>query len=298
MHYLDGDHSVVVSKPVRRLSHYISDGMAIGQISGPSLWGWKDDLIDFASEGVSDKRRWPSYVRDWPTGDFEDGLAEFEEAVLETYATYRKDADNWFRRFPWFPTSGDVTHMTRRGVAQAATLTSSFILLAWQEAIEAYEGLTNPGFEDKLDFWEDYGDGSAAATNEDAFNGSHSAHIQRDVATGKYFGLYQGRIAVEPDTEYRLTLWVKTNVTSGRAAAGLGVWSSDPASNHHTDFGYVGGTTDWVQISGTWTSRADEEVIRVMLFGSPDFVGEAYFDDLILEEIGPPEAESKDTANS
>jgi hypothetical protein len=69
-------------------------------------------------------------------------LTEFEEAVLQTYATYRKDADRWFRRFPWVPTSRDVTHMTRRGVAQAATLTSSFVLLAWREATD--ESQTRP----------------------------------------------------------------------------------------------------------------------------------------------------------
>ena len=54
-----------------------------------------------------------------------------------------------------------------------------------------------------------------------------------------------------------------------------------------SDFGRIGGTSDWTHITGTWKSRANEHVIRIMLFGSPDFVGEAYFDDLILEEIDP-----------
>jgi PKD repeat protein len=147
--------------------------------------------------------------------------------------------------------------------------------------------LENPGFEDGLDFWRIYGDGFVEVTTQAAFTGSSGAHIERTLATGRYFGLYQEDIAVEPNTEYRLTLWVKTDATSGRAVAALGVWSSDPASNHHTDFGHISGTTDWVQITGTWKSRPDERVIQVVLYGSPDFVGEAYFDDLVVEEVKP-----------
>lgn len=131
--YLRGEYDVEISEPIRRLSHYISDGMSIGQISGPSLWGWRDDLIDFACEGVSKKESWPSYVHPWE--NWEEGLIEFEDAVLQTYSVYRKDATKWFRGWPGLPTPRDVTHMTRRGVAQAATLTSSFILLAWDEAL-------------------------------------------------------------------------------------------------------------------------------------------------------------------
>jgi hypothetical protein len=147
--------------------------------------------------------------------------------------------------------------------------------------------LENPGFEEGLDFWETYGDGIARVTTETAFNGSHSAQIQRDTPTGHYFGFYQEDIVVEPDTEYRLSLWVKTRATSGRIAGGFGVWSSDPALNHHNDFGHISGTTDWVQIHRTWRSRPDEHLMRVMLFGTPEFVGEAWFDGLVLEEVEP-----------
>lgn len=285
--FLEGDASVDLSKDVRRLCHYVADGMAIGQISGPSLWGWKDDLIDLASESVSDKRQWQSGVMDWEEGGFEQGLAEFETSVLDTYETYRQDADKWFREFPWFPTARDVTHMTRRGVSQAATLTSSFIRLAWVQATDACDDLANPGFEKGLDFWHGYGDGFVEFTSEDAYNGSYSAHLERDDATGQYFGLCEKEVVVEPDTEYRLSLWIKTRVTSGFAAAGFGVWSSDPMLNHHTDFGHTDGMTDWTLITGTWTSRPDEYTIKIVLYGTPDFAGEAFFDDLVLEEVEP-----------
>jgi len=286
MRYLDGDDSVNLDRDARRLCHYIADGMAIGQISGPSLWGWKSDLIDLACESVSEKRGWQSVVIDWEEGGVEQGLAEFKRAVLDTYGTYREDVDEWFRKFPWFPTSGDVTHMTRRGVSKAATLTSSFILLAWSQATDACEGLGNPGFEQGLDFWHGYGDGLIEFTSEDAFNGSYSAHIERNDATGQYLGLCEKEVVVEPDTEYRLSLWVKTRATSGRVGAGLGVWSSDATLNHHSDFGHTGGISDWTQITGTWISRPDEDAIRIVLYGNPDFAGEAFFDDLVLEEVG------------
>jgi hypothetical protein len=90
---------------------------------------------------------------------------------------------------------------------------------------------------------------------------------------------------VEPDTEYRLSLWIKARVTSGCVAAGLGVWSSDSTLNHHTDFGHTDGMTDWIPITGTWTSRSDEYTIRIVLYGNPDFAGEAFFDDLVLEKV-------------
>jgi len=145
----------------------------------------------------------------------------------------------------------------------------------------------NPGFENGFDFWNPYGDGMVEASSQNPFSGNFSGHIQRDASTGNYFGLYQENIAVEPDTEYRLKLRIKVQAIKGYASAAFGIWSSDPLLNHHTDFGQLSLTNGWVEISGVWKSRPDENVIRVMLFGSGDFVGEAYFDGLVLEEIRP-----------
>jgi hypothetical protein len=134
--HLQGRQNVDVSVAVRRLCHYAADGMSIGQISGPDLWGRKDDMIDFACELASKKGSWPSSVHDWGAGHYEDALKDFENSVLFTYGRYRQDADKWFKKFPWFPTSRAVTDMTRWGVSQAATLTANFILLAWRDAQE------------------------------------------------------------------------------------------------------------------------------------------------------------------
>jgi hypothetical protein len=142
--YLNGKNGVSISKPIRKLCHYIADGMAIGQISGPSLWGWKDDIIDLACEGVTSKRKLPSEAIEWGVGNFEIGMGDFEEAVFETYRLYRSAASKWFARFPYFPTRSRVTSMTRRGVSEAGTLTASFILLAWQEAVAEHSQWKTP----------------------------------------------------------------------------------------------------------------------------------------------------------
>jgi hypothetical protein len=147
--------------------------------------------------------------------------------------------------------------------------------------------LENPGFENTLDSWNAYGDGVVGPTAHDTQSGNYSAYIKRGAATGNYFGIHQGEIDIEPNTEYQLSLWVKTNAASGSVAAALGVWSSDPARNHHTDFGLIGGTTDWVRISGRWRSRPDETRPQVVLFGRPDFSGEASFDGLVLQKVIP-----------
>jgi hypothetical protein len=80
-----------------------------------------------------------------------------------------------------------------------------------------------------------------------------------------------------------LTLRLKTESDSGHAAAAFGNWGSP---NTHKDFGFTGGYTDWKEISGTWTSRWDETSFDIVLYGSTDFSGYAYFDDLRLEKVG------------
>jgi hypothetical protein len=83
--------------------------------------------------------------------------------------------------------------------------------------------------------------------------------------------------------DYHLALWLKTESDSGHAAAALGNWGS---SNTPKDFGFTGGTTDRREIGGTWTSKWDETSFDMVLYGSTDFSGSAYFDDLRLEKVG------------
>jgi hypothetical protein len=141
----------------------------------------------------------------------------------------------------------------------------------------------NPGFERGLHYWESYGDGSTYEAVAGGVEGSHSAKIFREDATGRYFGLAQRNIPCEPNTTYQLTLWVKTEALRGQIGVGLGNWGTP---NTHADFGYTGGNTNWKKISGTWTSRTDETSLSILLFGSTDFSGTAYFDDIVLQKVG------------
>jgi CubicO group peptidase (beta-lactamase class C family) len=152
----------------------------------------------------------------------------------------------------------------------------------WDSAV-----LKNGWFEDLLESWQTYGDGIKANAVGSGHDGNYSAYIQRDVASGQFFGIYQKDIKIEPNSEYQLSVWVKTKAVSGSVAAALGVWSSNPVKNHHTDFGYIGGTTDWVKISGRWKSRFNETKLQVVLYGRPDFAGSAVFDGLVLQKVIP-----------
>jgi hypothetical protein len=140
----------------------------------------------------------------------------------------------------------------------------------------------NPGFSEALNYWEPYGDGGNYTSALDG--GDLCAAIERDGATGEYLGLVQRKIPCHPNTTYRLTLWVKTDTSSGSVAAGLGNWGSP---NTHEDFGWTGGQTDWTQISGTWTSGQGENSLDIVLYGTKDFSGRGYFDELVLEKVGP-----------
>ena len=114
------------AKNVRWLTHYILDGMSIGQICGKEFWGRKDDLIDLAGEGVCCKRKWRSYLYDF--GDFDEAVDRVEESIRSTYQLYYDDAKKWLRKgfvFPW-----EVTNHVRRGIAQASSLAASFVVLA------------------------------------------------------------------------------------------------------------------------------------------------------------------------
>jgi hypothetical protein len=168
---------------------------------------------------------------------------------------------------------------------------------AWDNLGNVGEGLSeifavsdmrvfNPGFEDDQYWpngvpacWIEYGTGAKGQTSAQSHGGGHSLHLHRATTDG-YFGIYQQKIPCEPNTTYWLSGWMKAEgVTNGQAAMGLGVW--EPYSNH-SDFGYLSGTTEWTYVYGAWTSGPDETEMRISLYGTPDFTGNAYFDDLEL----------------
>ena len=154
--------------------------------------------------------------------------------------------------------------------------------LDWADLRTPGSLVINPGFEAGLTYWEPYGDGNTDA-GEGGMGGSHAARLARDRATGNYFGLVQQKIPCEPNTIYRLTLGLKTIAESGVVGAGLGNWGTPDG---HQDFGWTGGSTDWKQVCGSWTSGENERTLDIVLYGSPDFSGEAFFDNLVLEKVG------------
>jgi len=150
----------------------------------------------------------------------------------------------------------------------------------------------NGGFEMGLSYWETYGDGDGYGTVEEGVEGDRSAYIARSQATNQFFGYVQRGIPCEPNTVYQLSLSVKTRADSGSVAAGLGNWSANPSDNTHRDFGWTGGFTDWTEITGTWISGPSERSLDIVLYGTPDFSGEAFLDDVYLEKAGPAPLEA------
>lgn len=141
-----------------------------------------------------------------------------------------------------------------------------------------YVTVRNAGFEqvrgDEIGYWTPYGTGDFGSSFSERKEGDFSAHLSR-ASGGDYFGFRQGYIQVQPNTTYYLGVWVKTQASGGSVWAALGVWGD---GNHHSDFGGVGGNSDWQFIWGSWTSGDNENRIEIRLYGSEDFVGEAWFD--------------------
>ncbi len=152
----------------------------------------------------------------------------------------------------------------------------------------------NPNFEevseDKPYLWTPYGTGDLFEADwQEVQNGQFSAHIKRS-ASASYFGFYQQKIPVEPNKLYWLQGYIKTEASAGYANLAFGVWHQHPDTNHHRDFGNVSGNTDWTYVCDSLTTRPYEDTIRVMMFGNPAFVGEAWFDNLnLLIDTIPPQ---------
>ena len=125
---------------VHRMVHYIADTMTIGQISGPALWGTKDNWIDLASELVSLKR-----IKRLPAARFDD-VASANVALIdkmnETFDLYFDKTEDWFkcRTTVWGgevcskPTPFKVAEYTRRGIAEGASMAAGWLMLAAAEA--------------------------------------------------------------------------------------------------------------------------------------------------------------------
>jgi len=148
------------------------------------------------------------------------------------------------------------------------------------------EFVFNPDFEEVVEnapyLWTPYGTGQVFEADwQEVQNGQFSAHISRGAAVD-YFGFYQTAVPVVPNKLYWLQGYIKTEATAGSANLAFGVWSSNPEINHHQDFGNISGNTDWTYVCDSLRIRADEDSIRVMVYGNPSFTGQVWFDNLNL----------------
>lgn len=126
--------------------------------------------------------------------------------------------------------------------------------------------------------WQPYGDGEYYVRDEVGML------LQRGAATEHFFGYQRLGLSIMPNTRYRLRCLVKTELHNGFIAAGLGEWSGKPET--HQDFGFVSGTQDWREIGGEWSSPMQSKTIAVVLYGSENFQGRAWFKDAVLEVCG------------
>ena len=126
--------------------------------------------------------------------------------------------------------------------------------------------------------WQPYGDG------EDYLRDETGMLLQRGAATKRFLGYQRHGLTIMPGTRYRLHCLVKTELQSGFVAAGLGEWSGEPETHH--DFGLVSGAHDWQEISGEWSAPRESKTIAVVLYGSENFQGRAWFKDPVLEVCG------------
>ncbi len=120
------------------LNHYLCDSMTVNQISGNDFWGRKDDLIDLASEMVTDKRKYQTRPFLEYYKNYDDLHKLMKQRITDTYVVYHKDAlkwmNSWYKYIPFY-LSGHVTHMIRRAVTYAAHTTALFIYKAYIETI-------------------------------------------------------------------------------------------------------------------------------------------------------------------
>jgi alpha-N-arabinofuranosidase len=148
--------------------------------------------------------------------------------------------------------------------------------------------LTNPGFENKHDGWSVHIYGTPSQIDSDDLSrheGKHSLHISAkspsDTALGQEIQLQAGRW-------YRFRGWVRTRGLDPRGAAvfgtfqiqlpgGRGILAS--GANH-------GGDTDWTEVV-IWFQAPPGGRTRITVFfvGFGRGTGDAWFDDLSLEEV-------------
>jgi putative membrane-bound dehydrogenase-like protein len=158
--------------------------------------------------------------------------------------------------------------------------------------------LANGGFEN-LDAnglptgWasQDIGDGPGnptalwTTTTTGARTGARSLHISADKQSDKAL---VARVALKPNTNYRLSGWIKTAGLVGRGRALL------LERERKVETAAVGATSDWREVDTVFNSGANPQTDISISFNAR--AGEAWFDDLKLTEMIPVTAAQEELA--
>lgn len=83
-------------------------------------------------------------------------------------------------------------------------------------------------------------------------------------------------VTLKPDTEYRLSAWIKTNNFRGKASL------NDHSNRHETE--KVGRNSDWVQVETTWNTGSRSQ-LRTTINLLHVAKGDSHFDDVKLCEL-------------
>ena len=166
------------------------------------------------------------------------------------------------------------------------------------------EMLANPGFEeigedDQPLGWygfctPDWGDcaGRTTLTTEQAHSGERAWEVAQ--VRERYAAAYQERVEVEPDQEYVLTAWVRSELARGQSAYLTASWFSADRWLSLAQSEAVYGRTPWTRLQlvlapSERPEDAIEAMISVRVSGTSDR-GRVWIDDISLRrcEIAPP----------
>ncbi len=149
--------------------------------------------------------------------------------------------------------------------------------------------LENPSFEDgpasaptgwHAHLYGDKGETSFSVAAENLFVRSGKRSLKIQSRKGADAG-WRTEIAVKPDTEYRLSGWIMTRGVSGAKGALLNVHSMEGAVTQALQK-----RQDWTQVEVAFHSGRRSAIVINCLFGGWGMsTGEAYYDDLALQEI-------------
>lgn len=173
-------------------------------------------------------------------------------------------------------------------------LLAAVAALAWCACLVAEPQLpcsliTQGGFERTLDGWET-ASGTVELDETVAHNGNGSARLINST-------VLQTPLIPYAEQFIHVSLWLKTqDVRRGpeawhQAGGQIAWYDADQKEIGHSDLGLTVGTTDWTQHEGRYFWEAKEDVaffrFRLLIWNAE---GQAWFDDVVVEETAPPEA--------